>query len=55
MCLGLTVRDRILCEDEEVEEGDEVGHDEARPGVLEVIAKASIYFHPAETPQPHYT
>lgn len=46
----LTVRDGVLGENEEVEEGDEVGHDETRPRVLEIVAKASIYFHPAEPP-----
>lgn len=29
MGLGLTVRNGVLCKDQEVEEGDEVGHDEA--------------------------
>lgn len=52
MGLRLTVRDGVLGEDEEVEEGDKVGHDETRPWVLEIVAKASIYFHPAEPP-PH--
>lgn len=28
MGLCLTVRNRVLCKDQEVEEGDEVGHDE---------------------------
>lgn len=50
MGLCLTVRDGVLGEDEEVEEGDKVGHDETRPWVLEIVAKASIYFHPAEPP-----
>lgn len=48
--LRLTVRDGVLGEDEEVEEGDEVGHDETRPRVLEIVAKTGIYFHPAEPP-----
>lgn len=43
--------DGVLCEDEEIKEGDEVGHDETRPRVLEVVAKTGIYFHPAEAPQ----
>ncbi len=50
MGLRLTVRDGVLSEDEEVEEGDEVGHDETRPRVLEIVAKTGIYFHPAEPP-----
>lgn len=53
MGLCLTVRNRVLGEDEEVEEGDEVGHDETRPRVLEIVAKTSIYFHPAEPPPTH--
>lgn len=48
--LRLTVGDGVLGEDEEVEEGDEVGHDETRPRVLEIVAKTGIYFHPAEPP-----
>lgn len=52
MGLRLAVGDGVLGEDEEVEEGDEVGHDEPRPRVLEIVAKAGIYFHPAEPPQP---
>lgn len=51
--LRLAVWDRVFGEDEEVEEGHEVSHDEPRPWVLEVIAKAGIYFHPAEPP--HHT
>lgn len=50
MGLCLTVGDGVLGEDEEVEEGDEVGHDETRPRVLEIVAKTGIYFHPAEPP-----
>lgn len=50
MSLRLAVGDGVLGEDEEVEEGDEVGHDETRPRVLEVVAKTGIYFHPAEAP-----
>lgn len=38
--LRLAVRHRVLGEDQEVEEGDEVGHHQTRPGVLEVIAEA---------------
>lgn len=49
--LRLTVWDGVFGEDEEIEEGDEVSHDEPWPRVLEVIAKAGIYFHPAEPPQ----
>lgn len=49
--LRLAVWDRVFCEDEEVEEGHEVSHDEPWPRVLEVITKAGIYFHPAEPPQ----
>lgn len=45
--LGLAVRHGVLGEDEEVEEGDQVGHDEARPRVLEVVAEVGIYFHAA--------
>ena len=48
--LCLAVGDGVLGEDEEVEEGDEVGHDETRPRMLEIVAKAGIYFHPAEPP-----
>lgn len=47
------MRDGVLCKNEEVEEGDQVGHDETRPRVLEVVAKTGIYFHPAEATQPH--
>lgn len=50
MGLGLTVGDGVLCEDEEVKKGDKVSHDEAWPWVLEIVAKAGIYFHPAEPP-----
>ena len=50
MGLRLTVGDGVLGEDEEVEEGDEVGHDEARPRMLEIVAETGIYFHPAEPP-----
>lgn len=50
MGLCLAVRDGVLGEDEEVKEGDEVGHDETRPRVLEIVAKTGIYFHPAEPP-----
>lgn len=55
MGFSLTVRDGVLGEDEEVEESDQVRYDEARPRVLEVVAKTGIYFHPAEAPQPHFT
>lgn len=54
MSLRLTVRDGVLGKDEEVKEGDEVGHDETRPRVLEIVAKTGIYFHPAE-PRSHTT
>jgi len=50
MSLCLTVRDGVLGKDEEVEEGDKVGHDETRPWMLEIVAKTGIYFHPAEAP-----
>lgn len=50
MGLCLTVRDGVFCKDEEVEEDDQVGHDETRPWVLEIVAKPRIYFHPAEPP-----
>lgn len=46
--LRLAVRDRVLCEDQEVEEGDQVGHEHARPRVLEVVAEAGINFHPGQ-------
>lgn len=54
MSLRLAVRDGVLGKDEEVKEGDEVGHDESRPRVLEIVAKTGIYFHPAE-PRSHTT
>lgn len=42
MGLGLTVRNGILGKDQEVEEGDEVRHDESGPWMLEIVAKAGI-------------
>lgn len=53
--LRLAVWHRVFGEDEEVEEGDEVSHDEPWPWVLEVVAKAGIYFHPAEPLHPQHT
>lgn len=47
--LGLTVWHWVLGEDEEVEKGDQVGHNEAWPRVLEVVAEVGIYFHADET------
>lgn len=47
MGLSLTVGDRVLGKDEEIEECDEVGHDETRPRVLKVVAKTGTYVHPA--------
>lgn len=52
--LRLAVGDGVLGEEKEVEEGDEVGHDETRPRVLEIVAEPGIYFHPAE-PLSHTT
>lgn len=51
MGLCLTVGDGVFGKDEEVEEGDEVGHDETRPRMLEVVAKTGTYFHPMAATQ----
>lgn len=49
--LCLAVGHGVFGKNEEVEEGHEVSHDEPWPRVLEVIAKAGIYFHAAEPAQ----
>lgn len=49
--LRLAVRHRVLGEDQEVEEGDQVGHHQTRPGVLEVIAEAGADLHLSEDAQ----
>lgn len=41
----------VLCEDQEVEEGDQVGHDQTGPRVLEIIAEAGVNLHPSEEAQ----
>lgn len=53
--LRLAVWDGVFGEDEEVEEGYQVSHDEPWPRVLEVVAKAGSYFHPAEPLPPQHT
>lgn len=47
----LAVRHWVLCKDQEVEEGDQVGHDQTGPRVLEIIAEAGVNLHPPEEAQ----
>lgn len=47
----LAVRHGVFCKDQEVEEGDQVGHDQTRPRVLEIIAEPGVDFQTSEEAQ----
>lgn len=51
----LAVRHGVFCEDQKVEEDDQVGHDQTRPRVLEIVPKLGVDFQTskeAQTPTP---
>lgn len=51
VCFCLAVGYRVFSKDEEVEEGDKVGYNQARPWVLEIITEADTYLH---SPNPRH-
>lgn len=52
VCLCLAVGYRVFSKDEEVEEGDEVGYNQAQPWVLEIITEADVYLHSSNPRHP---
>ncbi|GAA6099380.1 uncharacterized [Tachysurus ichikawai] len=52
VCFRLAVGYGVFSEDEEVEEGDEVGYEQAQPRVLEIITEAYTYLHSSNPRRP---
>lgn len=45
-CRRMAVGDRVLSEDEEVEEGHQASHGQPSPRMLEVVAETGVNVHP---------